>query len=338
MPKSLRKRILEWYHDQLMHPGITRMIKTIRQHFTWPKLDNDVEKICKSCRTCQLTKKTKKKYGHLPPKEAEAIPWDTLCIDLIGPYTVKEHGKKKWLLHCLTMIDPATGWFEIVEIPSKRADDIANCLEKTWFARYPWPAHVIHDRGSEFMAEVHDMIKNDYGCTVNLITTRNPQANAIVERVHQTIGNMIRTWFVDDPDLDESDPFSGLLAAIAFATRATVHTTLNATPSQLVFGRDAMLNAEFNADWEMIRLRKQKKINLNNMMENKKRIPHQYQIGDKILVKGDANRKFGSNAYAGPYRVTSVRNNGTLRYQKGNIYDTINIRNVTPYHKPDAQI
>src|SRR5210317_2612573 len=88
-----------------MHPGITRMIKTIRQHFTWPKLDNDVEKICISCRTCQLTKKTKKKYGHLPPKEAEAIPWDTLCIDLIGPYTVKEHGKKKWLLHCLTMID-----------------------------------------------------------------------------------------------------------------------------------------------------------------------------------------------------------------------------------------
>jgi transposase InsO family protein len=337
VPKSLRKRIMNWYHEQLMHPGITRMIKTIRQHFTWPKLDDDVEKLCKACRTCQLTKKTKKKYGHLPPKKAEAIPWDTLCIDLIGPYTVKEKGKEKWFLHCLTMIDPATGWFEIVEIPSKRADDVANCLEQTWFSRYPWPANVIHDRGSEFMAELHAMLKNDYGCTINLITTRNPQANAIVERVHQTIGNMIRTWFVDDPDLDEKDPFSGLLAAIAFATRATVHTTLNATPTQLVFGRDAMLNAEFNADWEMIRLRKQQRIDKNNVAENAKRIPHNYQIGDKILIKEDANRKFGSNAYSGPYRVTSVRNNGTLRYQKGNIFDTINIRNVTPYHEENAQ-
>ena len=73
--------------------------------------------------------------------------------------------------------------------------------------------------------------------------------NSIVERVHQTIGNMIRTWFVDDPDLDDKNPHAGLLSAVAFATRATIHTTLNATPSQLVFGRDAMLNMEFEADW-----------------------------------------------------------------------------------------
>lgn len=333
VPKSLRKRIMNWYHEHLMHPGITRMIKTIRQHFTWPGLNDEVEKLCKTCKTCQLTKKTKKKYGHLPPKEAEVIPWDTLCIDLVGPYTVKEKGKEKWLLHCLTMIDPATGWFEIVEIPGKRADDVANCLERAWFSRYPWPKHVIHDRGREFMAEVHEMLRHDYGCTINLITTRNPQANAIVERVHQTIGNMIRTWFVDDPDLDSNDPYSGLLAAVGFATRATVHTTLNATPSQLVFGRDAMLNAEFNADWELIRLRKQQRINQNNVTENAKRIPYTYNIGDKIMIKEDPNRKYGTNAYSGPYRVTSVRNNGTLRYQKGNIYDTINIRNVTPYQE-----
>jgi len=34
------------------------------------------------------------------------------------------------------MIDPATGWFEIKEIESKRADYIANYLEQTWFNRY----------------------------------------------------------------------------------------------------------------------------------------------------------------------------------------------------------
>jgi hypothetical protein len=278
-----------------------------------------------------LTKKTKKKYGHLPPKEAEATPWDTLCIDLIGPYTVKETRKKKWTLHCLTMIDPATGWFEIVEVPTKQADDVSNLLEQTWLSRYPWPLHVVNDRGNEFMAEVHEMLREDYGCTVNKITTRNPQANAIVERVHQTIGNMIRTWFVNDPDLDEKDPYKGLLTAVAFATRATVHTTLNATPSQLVFGRDAILNLDFHADWETIRARKQKRILENNKAENSKRIPHNYHVNDKILIKNDPHRKFGTNAYSGPYRVAEVRNNGTLRYEKGNISDTINIRNVTPY-------
>ena len=52
------------------------------------------------------------------PKTPEYKFWYTLCIDLIGPYEIGQ-GKNKTQLHCLTMIDPATGWFEIAEIPNK---------------------------------------------------------------------------------------------------------------------------------------------------------------------------------------------------------------------------
>ena len=144
---------------------------------------------------------------------------------------------------------------------------------------------------------------------------------------------MIRTWFVNDPDLDKDNPYAGLLAAVAFATRATIHTTLNATPSQLVFGRDAMLNMAFEADWATIRARKQKRIDDNNRRENATRKEHKYATGDKILIKTDPNRKYGQNAYKGPYTIISVNNNGTLRYQNGRIQDIINIRNATPYHE-----
>ena len=82
-----------------------------------------------------------------------------LCIDLIGPYVVKEQGKKKLTLQCLTMIDPATRWFEIAELPNKRSDVVANALEQQCFSWYPWPRTVIHDRGTEFMAEVHEMFR-----------------------------------------------------------------------------------------------------------------------------------------------------------------------------------
>eukprot|EP00980_Cylindrotheca_fusiformis_P020156 scaffold7228_cov54-Cylindrotheca_fusiformis.AAC.2 len=129
------------------------------------------------------------------------------------------------------------------------------------------------------MAEVTEMLTEDYGLTINRITTQNPQANAIVERVHQTIGNMIRTWFVDDLALDAKNPFSRLLAAVAFAMRAsTIHMTLHATPSQLVFGRDAILDVPFEADWMAIRDQKQRRINENNVRENAKRKAHQYHI------------------------------------------------------------
>eukprot|EP00980_Cylindrotheca_fusiformis_P020524 scaffold7585_cov72-Cylindrotheca_fusiformis.AAC.1 len=64
------------------------------------------------------------------------------------------------------MIDPATGWFEIVEIKDKQADEVANKLEQTWLVRYPWPQNVVCNRGKEFMAEVTEMLTEDYGLTV----------------------------------------------------------------------------------------------------------------------------------------------------------------------------
>ena len=53
-----------------------------------------------------------------------------------------------------------------------------------------------------------------------------------------------------------------------FAVRATYHTTLQASPMQLVFGRDAILNIKKVADWKHIRQRKKLRINRNNKREN----------------------------------------------------------------------
>ena len=38
-------------------------------------------------------------------------------MDLIGPYTLKGKDKTEIDFMCLTMIDPATSWLEIVELP-----------------------------------------------------------------------------------------------------------------------------------------------------------------------------------------------------------------------------
>ena len=129
------------------------------------------------------------------------------------------------------------------------------------------------------MAEFAKMVRNDYGIKTKLITTRNPQANSIIERIHQTIGNMIRTFRMHETaEIDKNDPWSGVLSATMFATRATLHTTtLQATPSQLIFGRDAMMNIKHEPNWKFIRERKQKLIEQNNKKENAKRIPHDYK-------------------------------------------------------------
>ena len=230
------------------------------------------------------------------------------------------------------MIDPATGWFEIKEIKDKYPHTIAHVVETTWLTRYPWPTKIIHDRGNEFLTDFAKMVKDDYGIKNTPTTKRNPQANEILERLHQTLGNILRTFQLYAADLNENETFEGVLAAAMFALRATYHTTTQATPSQLVFGRDAILNVRFEADWNYIRQRKQEIIRKNNERENKSRKSHSYHVGDKVLYyRRDDKAKFESDPWEGPYTILQVNTNGTVRLEMGAITDTINIRLIKPY-------
>ena len=100
---------------------------------------------------------------------------------------------------------------------------------------------------------------------------------------------------------------------------------------QLVFGRDAILNIKHTADWTRIKKRKQDVIKQNNVRENSKRIKHTYKVGDKILINADPKKPKFDKEYLGPFPIVQVNNNGTVKYRKGAILDTVNIRNVHPY-------
>ena len=144
---------------------------------TGKALRTTVHDVCKKCPTFQRAKTKHQKYGKLPPKQAETNPWDTLFVDLICLYTIPLNGKNPLKLWCLTMINPATGWFDMAKIPNKTAAEIADITQKTWFTRYPLPQRIVFDRGTEFRAEFAKMCHNDYGLKRKPITTRNPQSN-----------------------------------------------------------------------------------------------------------------------------------------------------------------
>ena len=166
------------------------------------------------------------------------------------------------------------------QIPNKRADKIVNIVEQAWFTRYLWPTQIVFNRGTELMPEFATTYREEYGLTTQPITAKNPQTNAINERVHQTLGNILRTMELYEKDLDSNNPFGGILAAIMFAIRSTYNTTRNATPTQLVFRQHSILNIPIKANWDLIKQNKQKIINENNKKENKKRLNYQYQVDD----------------------------------------------------------
>jgi hypothetical protein len=86
----------------------------------WKGMGTTIRSLIKSCKTCQTNKKQKLKYGHLPSKTIITVLWRALCVDLIGPCTLK--GKDGTIIDflALTMIDPAASWFKVVKLPLVR--------------------------------------------------------------------------------------------------------------------------------------------------------------------------------------------------------------------------
>ena len=75
------------------------------------------------------------------------IPWDTVCVDLVGPYTVTDHTGTDHTLMAMAFIDPATGWFEIAKLPNKEKSSVRiGQLFKT-----PRGWHATHVRGKSFL-------------------------------------------------------------------------------------------------------------------------------------------------------------------------------------------
>jgi hypothetical protein len=163
---SLRHRAVSWNHHYFQHPGHSHLKETMRSVMYWKGMCTTIQKYVKSCRSCQVNKRHSQNCGHLPPKLVITTPWKALCVDLIGPYTLKGKDRSSIDFMCLTMFDPTTCWFEIVELSTvaqettvppagkgkkvtfdkntkvaepyfdKSSAQISNLAYKTWFSRY----------------------------------------------------------------------------------------------------------------------------------------------------------------------------------------------------------
>ena len=246
----------------------------------------------------------------------------------------------------MTMIDPVSGWFEIVEVPSYIVDDVKKKLTKeqidkssarisrlfdqTWLSRYPRPSKVVFDNGSEFKKNFIPLLQ-DWSIKPVCTTVKNPQANSPVERIHQVIRHMFLTKNFKETIFDNIDPFGAILASVAWAVRASYNSSTQATPAQLVFGRNMMFNISSLVNWKALAIRKQKLVDNANLRENAKRIDYDYAVGQQVYVTSDGiNRKL-DRPKTGPFPIVDVYTNGTVRIRRGAIDERINIRRLEPH-------
>ena len=294
-------------------------------HYYDPRLSARYEDFISRCNTCQRNKPALCGYGELPPRNAVNTAWQDVAIDLIGPWTFTVHGAS-YTFCALTMIDTVTNYCKLIRIDNKSAAHVGQKFENELLSRYPRPQSCIYDQGNEFLGFRFQQQLHHYNIHSKVSTVKNPQSNAVAECLHQTVTNILRsTLYANPPDnqLEAELLVDTTLQKAAYAMRATVHTTLRATPGSLVYQGDMILNILVVADL----------LDITAQRQHRKRISHDYQPNDQGLVLAYKPDKLEPRA-RGPYRILQTHVNGTVTIRHSlTVTEQINIRCLRPYRQ-----
>ena len=110
-----------------------------------------------------------------------------------------------------------------------------------WLFRYPRPRKVVFDNIYELKRDFITFLK-EFDIKPVLMSVKNPQANALVERVHQVILNMLVTKDLDNKVFDYTDTWGETLAYKSWVIRAYYNRTIIATPGQVAFGKSILFD------------------------------------------------------------------------------------------------
>ena len=334
VPEALHDAAVHWYHVILGHVGQERLTQTLQAHLHFPGLKDKVKSFVETCDDCQRYKNNNRGYGHLPPRDDYGAPFEEVLLDHVGPWTIDVPDLGRLTFHALTIMDAASALIELVRVDALDGEATSLAFENTWLARYPRPTRAVYDAAGCFHGPAFQLTLTRESITPVPITVKNPQSNAIVERAHLTIGDMLRSFqSTNTPDNVGSaiELVDTILASAQRAMRSSIHKSMGISPGAAVFGRDMLLNLPVVVHFDRINQRRQAIADRNNALENRRRRHKNYNIGDEVLILAHNPTKMGARAN-GPFTITQVHVNGTVTIQRRpNVFERINIRRLKPY-------
>lgn len=149
----------------------------------------------------------------------------------------------------------------------------------------PMARKCIHDNGGEFTGWEFQKLLEQWKIENTPTTSRNPTANVICERMHQTVGNVLRTLVHENKprwQRQANDLVNEALGIAQHSLRCGVYTALGSSPGSFVFNRDIFLNIPLIADWQMLTEKREHQANENLLRKNLRRRKYDYEINQKV--------------------------------------------------------
>lgn len=215
---------LKTIHENLCHPGITRMNHWTRSK-NLPYSINDIRQMTANCRVCA---EIKPRYAQINGQLIKATaPLERLNIDFKGPLPSNSRNK-----YILTAIDEYSRFPFAFPCKDMTSGTVIDCLNKIFYI-FGTPMYIHSDRGTSFMSQELNQHLVSLGIASSRTTPYNPQCNGQVERLNGTLWRTIQLS-LKSKGLETTD-WEKVLPLALHSIRSLLCTATNATPHERMF-------------------------------------------------------------------------------------------------------
>ena len=216
---------LQELHEQLCHPGVTRLTHFIRAR-NLPYSQNEVRTVSGNCKSCSLLK------PHFIQTQGTLItataPFQRLNVDFKGPLPVSTKGNQ----YLLTIIDEYSRFPFAYPCRDMTSTTVTQCFNHL-FSLFGMPDRVHNDRGTDFISTETQNYLLSKSIATSKTSRYNPQGNGQVEKLNGTLWKAIQvTLHSRNMKLSE---WETVLPDALHSIRSLLCTTTNTTPHERMF-------------------------------------------------------------------------------------------------------
>ena len=262
IPSTLRNHILKLLH--LGHFGMQRMKQLARSTVYWPRIDFDIENLCRKCTSCgQFQNKPDKPSIH--PWMMPEKPWSRLHLD----HAINFLGRN-WLV----LVDAYSKYPCIHPTTSTSSKSTTAILEQE-FAHFGYPHTLVTDNATTFMSQEFQAWCKQRGIVHLTGAPYHPATNGAAERLIQSFKQALRKSSL--PPKEALQEFLMQYRRIPFAS--------GLSPSELLNGRRirTKIDTLVPSIPHLLQGRQSKQASKHSNAEDSEvvsKVEHHYSLGD----------------------------------------------------------
>ena len=332
--KEEARRLVQELHTAT-HLGSQALWKLFSDRYAYKAGRRLCIEVAKSCPQFQLGSD----YGHRAKMTGTIQsrgPWDTLSVDIVGPLPADHRPE-----FLIVFVDCYSRYTILVPANNHTASTVSDALLRLVVPYFGTPRSLLSDRGHEFVGDVWGKLMRSLGVQRVLTSRYHPEGNAVNERSHRTMSNMLRARLLEGTS---SQAWAEKVPGLMLTLNAMVHEPHGFSASMVATGRESTLPPDLQSDTcaspslhdptNYVEVLRQRLL----LIQQQLTAPpppapaNPRQEGSLIFVMTTPPERTNklTPRWKGPFRVRRVPNPYQVVYEDGSVWRTVHVNHTKP--------